>query len=74
MTSVSGHMTNFAFPICYKGWNSVSPESLFSAPLDKKVNEKMLNIKKNLIKEAKVSHFEIRPQQDYLSKFDQFFF
>ena len=53
MTSVSGHIQNFAFPINYKNWNNVSPESLFTAPVNKQITENMINVKKNLEREAK---------------------
>ena len=39
VTSVTGHLMNFSFPIKYKNWDSCDPIDLFSVPVEKKVSE-----------------------------------
>ena len=53
MTSVSGHVSNYMFPASFKNWNSVSPESLFQAPINKTITENAKKIKQTLEREVK---------------------
>lgn len=54
MTSVRGHMLNYAFPSNYKGWENVAPESLFSAPVSKVLPDKYNeDVKKTLQQESR---------------------
>ena len=53
MTSVSGHMQNYEFPIQYKSWQSTPPDALFDAPLVKNVTKDMMKVKQNLEQQSR---------------------
>ncbi|XP_056643172.1 DNA topoisomerase 3-alpha [Diorhabda sublineata] len=53
MTSVSGHLLNYAFTGLYKNWLSCNPVSLFDAPITKVCTENYQNIKKTLEREIR---------------------
>ena len=53
MTSVSGHLLNFAFSSDYKGWQSCSPLELFTAEVNKVCPEDYEQIKRTLEREAR---------------------
>lgn len=53
MTSVSGHLMNVEFSAGYQKWQSCQPLALFTAPIEKKVQEKMDNIRKTLEREVR---------------------
>jgi len=39
VTSVTGHMMNYAYPPEYKSWERVDPVTLFEAPVYKEISE-----------------------------------
>lgn len=45
MTSVSGHLLNWAFTGNFKKWTQCSPEALFDAPVVKQCSEEAKLIK-----------------------------
>lgn len=53
MTSVSGHLLNYAFSGLYKRWEECDPVSLFAAPLRKVCLSDYENIKSSLEREIK---------------------
>ncbi|XP_071943827.1 DNA topoisomerase 3-alpha-like [Antedon mediterranea] len=55
MTSVSGHLLNYAFKAIYKNWNSWNPVVLFDAEVNKVCPDNFKDIKRTLEREAKQS-------------------
>ncbi|XP_066952228.1 DNA topoisomerase 3-alpha-like [Macrobrachium rosenbergii] len=55
MTSVSGHLLNYAFHPSYKNWQSCNPLQLFDAPVSKTCIEGMDPIKRTLEREANLA-------------------
>ncbi|XP_033340128.2 topoisomerase 3-alpha isoform X4 [Megalopta genalis] len=54
MTSVSGHLLNYAFTGAYRKWEGCHPLSLFDAPVTKQcIEESYIKIKQTLEREAK---------------------
>ncbi|KRT80038.1 hypothetical protein AMK59_7330, partial [Oryctes borbonicus] len=53
MTSVSGHLLNYAFPANFKSWQSCNPLVLFDAPITKVCPEDSQRIKKTLEREIR---------------------
>jgi DNA topoisomerase-3 len=53
MTSVSGHLLSLEFPSQYRGWKSIQPIELFSAPVYKNCSADYEPIKKTIEREAK---------------------
>ncbi|XP_028400889.1 DNA topoisomerase 3-alpha-like [Dendronephthya gigantea] len=56
MTSLSGHMMEIEFFPGYQAWHNCQPLALFSAPVQKRVNPDMDNIRKTLEKEVRKCH------------------
>lgn len=50
MTSVSGHLLNYAFAANYKNWQSCNPVALFDAPVIKTCPPDYQNIKVNIFR------------------------
>lgn len=53
MTSVSGHLLNFAFVASFKSWQSCNPEQLFGAPVVKTCSDDYIKIRKTLEREVR---------------------
>lgn len=53
MTSVSGHLLNFAFVASFKSWQSCNPEQLFEAPVVKTCSDDYIKIRKTLEREVR---------------------
>ncbi|RKP11038.1 DNA topoisomerase [Thamnocephalis sphaerospora] len=53
MTSVLGHLMEDDFAGEYRSWRSVSPQELFDAPISRIVNEKMKDVHRNLVEQAR---------------------
>lgn len=53
MTSVSGHLLNYAFAPSFKNWKGCDPIALFDAPVDKVCPEDYEKIKRTLEREVK---------------------
>uniref|UniRef100_A0A6P7FEZ4 DNA topoisomerase n=1 Tax=Diabrotica virgifera virgifera TaxID=50390 RepID=A0A6P7FEZ4_DIAVI len=53
MTSVSGHLLNYAFTGAYKNWRGCNPIALFDAPIVKTCPENYIKVKKTLEREIR---------------------
>lgn len=53
MTSVSGHLLNFAFVASFKSWQSCNPEQLFEAPVVKTCSDDYIKIRNTLEREVR---------------------
>ncbi|KAL3273477.1 hypothetical protein HHI36_014918 [Cryptolaemus montrouzieri] len=53
MTSVSGHLLNYAFHPSFRNWTSCNPVELFDAPIEQVCMEESKNIKKTLEREIR---------------------
>jgi len=53
MTSASGHIQSYEFPIQYKKWDNISPGALFNAQVLKKTTAQAVNIERTLKREIK---------------------
>ncbi|KAJ2375678.1 DNA topoisomerase 3-alpha, partial [Coemansia sp. RSA 2607] len=55
MTSVSGHLTELDFPDSMRKWHSCDPVSLFTAGLQRRVDDKLEKVERNLKQEARTA-------------------
>ncbi|KAJ2726409.1 DNA topoisomerase [Coemansia sp. Benny D115] len=55
MTSVMGHISESNFSSSLRRWTSCNPATLFSAPVERAVNEKLLDVARNLKQEARTA-------------------
>lgn len=53
ITAVAGHFISFDFPREFKEWENTPQESLFTAPLETKIEERNQNLKHLLVAEAR---------------------
>ncbi|KEP67584.1 UNVERIFIED_CONTAM: DNA topoisomerase family protein [Hammondia hammondi] len=52
-TSVRGHLMSLDFASAYQNWNTIPPEDLYGAPVEKNISQDAGDVRKNLVDLAK---------------------